>query len=103
MCCEIGLNDKGITTTLDDQIVFAGGGDRRIRAWSLLDSQRLLPPETETDAGDDTTNPLSYLFPYRPTAISVTGDGVMDVGVGESVYRFGIPGYVPHAEDSDSE
>jgi hypothetical protein len=96
------LSQKGITTTADDKFVFAGGGDRRIRAWSLLDGQPLIPPNVETGAGADTANPLGYLFPCRPTAISVTGDGVMDVGIGESVYRFGIPGYTP-CVDLDSE
>lgn len=90
-----------MTTSVDDKFVFAGGGDCRIRAWSLLDGQRLIPRDIEPGE-PPTTNPLRYLFPYRPTAISVTDGGVMDVGIGESVYRFGIPGHEPRF-NSDGE
>lgn len=86
-----------MTTTTDDQILFAAGSDRRIRAWNLLDGSRLLPAESDPSLLSTTsTNPLTRIFEERPSGIQFSESGLLDVAVAKSVYRFSRPTIVTH-------
>jgi len=80
---------QGLGITPDGKYVFAGQGDRRIRAWSLRDGQRLLPGGDES-IGPNAENPLNHIFYDRVTAIT-PGNGVLNVGVSRAVYHYGSP------------
>ena len=80
---------QGLDTTPNGKYLFAGQGDNRVRAWSLLDGQRLLPDPDQPN-GPDARNPLNEIYYTRPTAITA-GDGVLNVGVAGGVQHFGAP------------
>lgn len=81
-------DNQGLATTANDKFLFAAGSDHRIRAWSLLDGERLQPDIEPNIVTPFSQNPLTRYFPDRPTAISITENGTMDVGVENKVYRF---------------
>jgi hypothetical protein len=87
---KIKLNDQGLGTAANDKVVFAAGSDNRLRAWSLLSGERLRPDHDSNPdlVSRNSRNPLTRSFSAHPTAISITEDGMMDVGVGHAIHRF---------------
>ena len=84
------LTVQGLTTTPNCRYLFAGQSDKRVRAWSLFDGQRLLPDDPEP-ISDESEDLLSSVFCDRPTAISA-GEKVLSVGVKREVWHFGAGG-----------
>lgn len=92
-----------MTTTSDDQYLFAAGSDKRIRAWSTRSGERLQPSNTDPAiVSPFSTNPLTRIFRARPVGIEITESGLMAVASGSGVHRFMGPTgtrYFPQGND----
>ncbi|CAD6564406.1 MAG: hypothetical protein TREMPRED_004976 [Tremellales sp. Tagirdzhanova-0007] len=84
----------GLTTSSDDEIVFAAGSDRRIRAWSTVTGDRIVSThETEqTTEWDEQLNPLCVVFPFSVQFLEFREDFGLDAAVDAEVYRLTLNG-----------
>ena len=86
---------QGLTTSPDDQWLFAAGSDTKIRAWNTTTGCQLLPPPLFDSPPTSNVNkwkynhPLVTPFDHVPTALSIREDDWgMDVAVKGELHRF---------------
>ncbi|WRT63215.1 uncharacterized protein IL334_000118 [Kwoniella shivajii] len=80
-----------LATTSDDKLLFASSSDRRIRAWSTLTGEPVLPPlSNEWELHDEhAKNPLNKVFEHRITHLDINDELGLDAVVRGDLYRFG--------------
>ncbi|CAD6588971.1 MAG: hypothetical protein TREMPRED_005223, partial [Tremellales sp. Tagirdzhanova-0007] len=80
---------QGLTTSSDDEIVFAAGSDRRIRAWSTVTGDQIVSTHetARTSEWDERPNLLRMVFPDRVQALDVREDFGLDVAVDAEIDR----------------
>ncbi|WWC90187.1 uncharacterized protein L201_005120 [Kwoniella dendrophila CBS 6074] len=92
-----------LTTSPNDKTLFASSSDRRIKAWSIITGDPLLPPTSVESTSSLTTgwdtnkneeevevdNPLNRVFSHRVSHLDVNDELGLDVVVRGDLYRFG--------------
>ncbi|WVW81278.1 hypothetical protein I302_103269 [Kwoniella bestiolae CBS 10118] len=82
-----------LATSPDDKTLFASTSDRRIKAWSVISGEPLVPPTTQIPGLDDTPerddNPLNRVYEHRVSHLDVNDELGLDVVVRGDLYRYG--------------
>ncbi|WWC67310.1 uncharacterized protein I206_101218 [Kwoniella pini CBS 10737] len=88
-------SNVAMATTPDDKTLFASSSDRRIKAWSIITGNPLIPePTVPKSAGDpqhniEEDNPLLRVFKNRVSHLDINDEFGLDVVVKGDLFRFG--------------
>lgn len=96
---------QGVAVSLCQSFVFAAGLDNRVRGWSLITGDPILPPSPEEPSDPAKPIPvfsnfLEHHFAEPVTALKMTGFGKFGLTLwaasGRDVFRYGIGQKLDH-------